>query len=67
MDCGIAARWFGSQVFDAPYRILWQHGVRVVANHTGKFYPPDKYLAGPGWSVQRVPAHALVVAASGVV
>ena len=67
LDCGIAARWFGSQVFDAPYRILWEHGVRVVANHTGKFYPPDKYLEGPGWCVQRVPAHALVVAASGFV
>ena len=59
LDCGIAARWFGPQVFDAPYRILYEHGVRTVANHTGKFYPPDKYLQGPGWKMRRVPAHAL--------
>tara|TARA_Y100000996_G_scaffold395511_1_gene360816 strand:- start:121 stop:504 length:384 start_codon:yes stop_codon:yes gene_type:complete len=59
LDCGIAARWFGPQVFDAPYRILWEHGVRTVANHTGKFYPPDKYLKGPGWEMRRVYAHEL--------
>ena len=59
LDCGIASKWCGPQIFSEPYRILHKHGVRVVANHTGKFMPPEKYLSGPGWRVRRVPAHAL--------
>ena len=64
LDCGIASKWCGPQIFSEPYRILHKHGVCVVANHTGKYYPPEKYLNGPGWRVRRVPAHALNKAAN---
>ena len=63
LDCGIASKWCGEQVFDGPYRILHDHGVFVVSNHTGKFMPPDKYLSGmePNfWKVRRVPSYDLV-------
>ena len=40
------------------------HGVRVVANHRSKFYPPDKYVYEAGWYVYDVEAHALEVAAT---
>ena len=62
LDCGIASKWFGPQIFSEPYRILHKHGVEVVANHTGKYLPPDKYLSGDGWRVRRVASHDLVAA-----
>ena len=52
------AKWFGPQIYGEPYRILYEHGVRQVANHTGNFgcrrntsraprRPPTKPKAAP--------------------
>ena len=80
LDCGIAGRWCAPQIFGEPFRILYEHGVRVVASHTGKYYPPAEFLSGttsaayqethPGeraWSLRRVPAYELGRATENVV
>ena len=60
LDCGIPAKWFGEQIFGEPFRILRKHKVKVVSNHTGKYFPPDEFLSGDGWSVRRVASYDLV-------
>lgn len=71
LDCGISQKWFGPQIYGEPYRILYEHGVRQVANHTGKFWVPSQYLQGttsaayqagggaPTWHMDRVLAYKL--------